>query len=699
MRSIHALAAVLFAISFGAAATARAQRVAIVTIEDTVTYGPEVARIGTTLTAAGATVTTFHVTTTSAALPSLDTFQQIWWIDLTAGPDTAAPIVAAATRVGQWYVDRGRPHAILDARILSSVWTTATPPAGELALLRNYLRALQERGGGLLVGTAWSMFANAANRLLAQIGMNPIEGRYYSVPLSASVAPAHALWSYPEVAWHPCVESCGGMTGGAWIYDNSSTGYPPTGTQPSGVELYPVAWHGGNTSATAVSVTFLSPAPLVARITAPADAAQHVAFSAGPITLTGTATGGVGPYTYAWSSSASGSLGSGATRPLPSTSPSPQTITLRVTDAGGRTATDTIVIYSGFCTAAAHCPGARTCVDGVCCNDACGGGAADCRACSVASGGATDGTCGPLRAAVASTTTCRASAGACDPAETCSATSTACPANVLAAPGTTCRAAVGACDVAETCTGTASCPADALVAAGTICRSAAGICDAAEACTGAATACPTDLSVADGSPCADAIACDGAEVCQAGACTSGAPIDCDDGDLCTSEACTEPDGACEHTPIDGCCNLDSDCDDGEVCTADACSGPGGTCSHTAVPECCHASSECDDGDPCTDDACEADACTHTDACTDAGVDASVSDDASVSEDASLSEDASVREDASAGGDAGRLDAGDAMAASSGGCACRAGAGSQPVAAAWLALAALGLAIARRRARR
>jgi MYXO-CTERM domain-containing protein len=35
------------------------------------------------------------------------------------------------------------------------------------------------------------------------------------------------------------------------------------------------------------------------------------------------------------------------------------------------------------------------CVDGVCCASACGGGATDCQACSVAAGAATNGTCGP----------------------------------------------------------------------------------------------------------------------------------------------------------------------------------------------------------------------------------------------------------------------------------------------------------------
>lgn len=38
------------------------------------------------------------------------------------------------------------------------------------------------------------------------------------------------------------------------------------------------------------------------------------------------------------------------------------------------------------------------CVDGVCCDSACGGGSSDCNACSIAAGAAADGTCGPRAA-------------------------------------------------------------------------------------------------------------------------------------------------------------------------------------------------------------------------------------------------------------------------------------------------------------
>jgi hypothetical protein len=79
------------------------------------------------------------------------------------------------------------------------------------------------------------------------------------------------------------------------------------------------------------------------------------------------------------------------------------------------------------CTQDAQCQ-SGSCVDGVCCESACGGGATnDCQACSVAAGGTVDGTCGAVRADAA--VVCRPSAVACDVAETCDGASLSCPAD------------------------------------------------------------------------------------------------------------------------------------------------------------------------------------------------------------------------------------------------------------------------------
>jgi len=89
----------------------------------------------------------------------------------------------------------------------------------------------------------------------------------------------------------------------------------------------------------------------------------------------------------------------------------------RVEDlANGAACTQDAACQSGFC------------VDGVCCESACGGGnTSDCQACGVAAGGTADGVCGAVRANAA--VVCRPSAVACDVAEVCDGASTTCPAD------------------------------------------------------------------------------------------------------------------------------------------------------------------------------------------------------------------------------------------------------------------------------
>lgn len=112
------------------------------------------------------------------------------------------------------------------------------------------------------------------------------------------------------------------------------------------------------------------------------------------------------------------------------------------------------------CTAAAECT-SGFCVDGVCCNAACGGGLrSDCQSCAATESGGTNGLCAP----VASTrnVTCRAATDSCDAAEICDGVSTECPADALSAKGMICRAAPDATKVDALCDGqSAVCPLNA----------------------------------------------------------------------------------------------------------------------------------------------------------------------------------------------------------------------------------------------
>ncbi len=252
----------------------------------------------------------------------------------------------------------------------------------------------------------------------------------------------------------------------------------------------------------------------------------------------------------------------------------------------------TLLSVGGTCSTAAECA-SGFCVDGRCCNSACGGGVTDCQACSVAAGGTLNGTCTPLVAAAAAGVTCRPSAGACDVAETCTSTSMACPSNAFAASTITCRPSGGPCDVAETCTGAAAaCPINAFRPSSTTCRPAAGICDAPESCTGASAACPADAFRPASTTCRPA-----AGICDAPESCTGASAACPaDAFLPPSTACRPAAGICD-TP-ESCTGSSVDCPTdtfepaghecapatgGECDAPDVCPGDSATCVATFAP--------------------------------------------------------------------------------------------------------------------
>lgn len=283
------------------------------------------------------------------------------------------------------------------------------------------------------------------------------------------------------------------------------------------------------------------------------------------------------------------------------------------------------------CTTGFDC-GSGICADGVCCNAACGYSSPDdCQACSVAAGGAVNGTCSTLVGG----TECRESADECDVAEVCDGTGVACPANALApadsacgssadgpcdlgdrcngasatcesrgfvAAGTSCRASRGGCDAEDVCDGVqAACP-DAFLAAGVVCRGSDGSCDVPETCDGGTDVCPTDLVEVAGVECRGAVGeCDVGETCDGS--SAACPIDVV---LDTTQVCRIAAGPCDRQEscdgIAGVCPRDAflgsstecrpaagECDRPELCdgvsaacAADAAAANGSTCGADAL---------------------------------------------------------------------------------------------------------------------
>lgn len=106
------------------------------------------------------------------------------------------------------------------------------------------------------------------------------------------------------------------------------------------------------------------------------------------------------------------------------------------------------------CTTVDECQSGY-CIDGTCCNTACGGGStADCQACNVP--GAM-GTCEP----VATGTVCRPANGSCDIQEVCDGAGTSCPADAFKPSGEACGSAQscsnGVRTNQDTCNGSGTC--------------------------------------------------------------------------------------------------------------------------------------------------------------------------------------------------------------------------------------------------
>ena len=276
-----------------------------------------------------------------------------------------------------------------------------------------------------------------------------------------------------------------------------------------------------------------------------------------------------------------------------------------------------IIVKTMACTKNSDC-NSKYCVDGFCCNSACGGNlTSDCQACSLARGAKANGICTTLPA----TATCRPVAGACDVKENCDGKSSDCPADTFKSSSTVCRVATGGCDLAESCTGgVATCPTDKRKAAGTVCRTSAGGCDLAESCDGSATACPTDGFKASGTVCrATAGGCDVAESCsgKAAACpadsfaSSGTVCRATAGDCDVAESCSGKIAAC---PADSykassvvCRAASGDCDVAENCSGKAAACP--TDVYKASGTVCRATAGgCDVAESCngTSGACPSD---------------------------------------------------------------------------------------------
>ncbi|MBI5544312.1 MAG: hypothetical protein HY901_10510 [Deltaproteobacteria bacterium] len=296
------------------------------------------------------------------------------------------------------------------------------------------------------------------------------------------------------------------------------------------------------------------------------------------------------------------------------------------------------------CSSADECD-TGYCVDGACCETECGGGVADCQACSLAARGPMDGACGPVRCPAPGP--CRAW-GSCDPATAACvegpplADGTVCPHMEPCISSGVCR--MGRCEAgapvpdgdacfdAENCTWSDYCLAGICVGGPKapdgswcfpVCHTASE-CDDGR-CEGSGTPLPdgtacfgtdrcTVYSCASGecvsAPMADGTPCTGSDPCAEYACAAGNCVAvspaadgtaCDDHDVCTpTSACLS--GICRGAVAAPCLPLD------QCHEAGGCDPVTGGCSNPVLPD----GTACDDGDACTSsDSCQAGRCIGT----------------------------------------------------------------------------------------
>ena len=203
-------------------------------------------------------------TLNTAVYNDYGSFDQVWVYDLVTGSDNNPFQTANYQNIAAWYNSLSNKNLIVDGRIISSApnWTNAGGFPAEDAWIQSYATALDGAGGGLLLGTDHNDYHGGINQINAAIGINSFSGFFGTFPTSQAVVDTLSPLYVPI---GPCTTNpllqC--------INDNSTTGFVPTGLQPNGQFLTPVAYHGTSSTAfnnaavaaTFDSVTFPTPEP------------------------------------------------------------------------------------------------------------------------------------------------------------------------------------------------------------------------------------------------------------------------------------------------------------------------------------------------------------------------------------------------------------------------------------------------------
>jgi hypothetical protein len=260
-------------------------------------YDADGLSIYNTLVAAGATADYVNLSASGQVVTALGAkeYDQVWVFDLSNWTDNYATDYAA---IAAWHNARPDNEIICDGRMISSYWSGRWATEGQ-KLTENYYENMDDRGGGLMLGTDHDAYHSGINQINAGIGLNPFVGNF-------------SLATIPVDTASPLMTVPNDM--GTHLFDDSSPGQTPYGLQPSGDILYTVAWHSNNHDTPGISSTIEGVIGMHVDITAPANNSEF--WDSVPIDLSAVATGGTDPVAYAWTSGVD-PLGTGANLQIP----------------------------------------------------------------------------------------------------------------------------------------------------------------------------------------------------------------------------------------------------------------------------------------------------------------------------------------------------------------------------------------------
>jgi hypothetical protein len=234
-------------------------------------------------------------------------YNQVWFFDLDESVSAPPSMVPMLDRIAYWFtvVKRNDTDVIVDARFTSDLWNTrafdalhgtsivfagsnpwtlnsldgispvidSSSPFAPFKqtldgftpnnrpnqnIFINYFNQLRARGkGGIVILTDHDDYWRTGPAQLSQrIGLNPfIPGQYFQDPFAMEVDTGNPLFTWPTIASHHPRTLPGRTCVSRFLYDDSSTGFLPSGLQPNGLTLFPAGWHGVDLSLPGIVTT------------------------------------------------------------------------------------------------------------------------------------------------------------------------------------------------------------------------------------------------------------------------------------------------------------------------------------------------------------------------------------------------------------------------------------------------------------